>query len=170
MPSDMSRRVRVYHSHPSLGYFPDPYDKEFTTVPGSYNTIPMNVRSFDLKPTSLIVNAVDTATKELVYSWVVKLIGSTPQVTHKYEIEVKCGYESQPSKVLFENRSTSFCLFEFVSSHPELLQPIEKTVPFEGGEKKNIKVRVTGRKEPGIAEVCLYASDTEEKVANCLLF
>lgn len=84
----MARKARCYLSHPSLGYFPNPFDKEFTTVPGSYNSIPLNVRSFSLKPTSLLVNAVDVTTKELLYSWVVKLLGSTPSITHRYDEKV----------------------------------------------------------------------------------
>jgi len=169
LPADISRMAKCYVSHPSLAYFPNPYDKPFALTPASANAITLNVRSFSVKPQTVLVNCVDVGTKELIYAWIVKLIGTEPNVTRKYEITVRCGMDSN-QKFIYENRTTSFCIFEFVSSHPDILQPIEKNVAIDGGSKENVRIRIQGRDEPSIAEVCLFASDTEERIFECLLF
>jgi len=121
LPADISRMAKCYVSHPSLGYFPSPFDKPFALTPASSNSITMNVRSFSVKPQTVLVNCVDVGTKELIYAWIVKLIGTEPNVTRKYEITVRCGMDSN-QKFIYENRTTSFCIFEFVSSHPDIIQ------------------------------------------------
>jgi len=123
LPADTSRMARCYVSHPSLGYFPNPFDKPFALTPASINAVSMNVRSFNVKPQTLLVNCVDVGTKELIYAWIVKLIGTEPNVTRKYELTVRCGLDSH-QKFIYENRSPSFCIYEFVSSHPDILQVI----------------------------------------------
>lgn len=121
LPADVTRMVKCFVSHPSIAYFPSPYDKPFTLTPASINAVTMNVRSFSVKTQTVLVNCVDIGTKELVYAWIVRMIGTDPQVTRKYELTVRCGMESN-QKFVYENRSPSFCIFEFVSSHPQILQ------------------------------------------------
>jgi len=121
LPADTTRAVRFYTSHPSLSYFPSGYDKSVTLAPGSTNYIPINIRSFSVKTQNILVHCVDVSTRELVYAWNIKVIGSEPQISKRYELVVRCGSDVT-QKFIYENRSPSFGLFEFVSSHPDILQ------------------------------------------------
>jgi len=169
LPPDIARLVRMYVSHPSLAYFPSPHDKPFTLAPGPINAVVMNVRSFTVKTQTVLVNCVDTNTKEKVYSWIVRIIGSQPQVTKTMEVSCKINMESA-QRFVYENRSTKWALFEFMSSTPEILELVEKSLPLNPGEKANVRMKLAKRDTPGVAEVCVHVADVEEKIFDCILF
>jgi nephrocystin-4 len=169
LPPDIARLVKMYVSHPTLAYFPNPFDKPFTLTPGPSNSVSINARIFNVKTQHVLVNCVDVNTHEKIYQWIVKLIGSQPQVTKIISLDCKIGLETQP-RFIYENRSAKWAMFEFVSSNPEILDIFEKSVPCNPGDRVNVRLRMAKRDTPGTAEVCVYASDVEEKIFDCILF
>lgn len=123
LPADITRNVKCYSSHPGLVQFPAAYEKAFTLTPGTANSIASNIRSFNVKTQTVQINCVDVNSKELVYGWIMKIHGSEPKVTKIFELKVRVGQEST-QRFAYENRSSNWCLFEFVSSHPDILQVI----------------------------------------------
>lgn len=115
-----TKQVKCYSSHPSLAFF-DNNKKPITILPGDNFDLKVNVKTFSSKTSNVIVNCVDVERKELVNSWILKLIGSEPQITKRYELVAKCGYESN-QKFIFENRTTVPCIYEFISANPDILQ------------------------------------------------
>ena len=121
LPPEIARLVKMYVSHPSLAYFPSPYDKAFTLTPGPINAIPINFRIFSVKTQNVLVNCIDINSREKVFSWIVKLIGSQPQITKIIEVNCKIGQDSA-QRFIYDNRSSKWALFEFVSSNSDILE------------------------------------------------
>ena len=113
--------MKCYSSHPGLVQFPSPYDKSFTLAPGTINSINVNVRSFSVKSQAVQINCVDVNSRELVYAWILRVHGSEPRITKVFEVQCRIGQETT-QRFAYENKSASWCLFEFVSSHPSILQ------------------------------------------------
>ena len=117
-----SKLVRCFASHPSLAYFLNG-NKAVALAPGIDNDINVSVKTFSSKTQNVLVNCVDIERKELVHSWILKLVGSDPQISRRYELVAKCGFESN-QKFIFENRTTVPCIYEFISSNPDILQVV----------------------------------------------
>jgi len=83
--------------------------------------------------------------------------------------EAKTGIEALP-RFMYENRSTKWAMFEFISSNPEILDVVEKSMPGYPGERINVRLKLAKKDVPGTSEVCIYASDSEEKIFDCYLF
>ena len=121
LPADLTRNVKCYSSHPGLVQFPSPYDKSFTLAPGTINSVNANVRSFSVKSQAVQINCVDVNSRELVYAWILRVHGSEPRITKVFEVKCRIGQDTT-QRFAYENKSASWCLFEFVSSHPNILQ------------------------------------------------
>jgi len=123
LPGDMPRICRLYSSHPLTVYFPSPFDKNYALVPGKINSIEINVRSFLEAKQKIQINCVDINSKELVYGWILNIDTGAPNVTKLFEITCKVGVEST-QKFVYNNKSNSYAVFEFTSSHPDIVQVI----------------------------------------------
>lgn len=121
IPGDTPRICRLYSSHPLTVYFPSPFDKNFPLAPGKINNVEMNVKSFLENTQKVQINCVDINSKELVYGWVVRIDTGAPNVTKIFEMNCKVGQESI-QKFVYSNKSNSYAVFEFTSSHPDIIQ------------------------------------------------
>ena len=121
LPGDMPRVCRLYSSHPLTVYFPAPFDKSFPLTPGKINSIEINVRSFLETSQKVQINCVDINSRELVHGWILRIDTGAPNVTKIFEVTCKLGVESI-QKFVYNNKSNSYAMFEFTSSHPDILQ------------------------------------------------
>jgi len=121
LPGDIPRICHLYSSHPLTVYFPTPFDKNFALAPGKINSVEINVRSFLETTQKVQINCVDINSKELVYGWILRIDTGAPNVTKIFEVTCKIGVESV-QKFVYNNRSNSYAVFEFTSSHPDIVQ------------------------------------------------
>lgn len=61
-------------------------------------------------------------------------------------------------------------MFHFRSSNPQVLDIKEPRIPLEGGAKGYLPVLITPPSVPSIAEVSVFANDSEENIFECMLF
>eukprot|EP01017_Pseudomicrothorax_dubius_P016587 TRINITY_DN1880_c0_g5_i2.p1 TRINITY_DN1880_c0_g5~~TRINITY_DN1880_c0_g5_i2.p1 ORF type:complete len:274 (-),score=30.35 TRINITY_DN1880_c0_g5_i2:130-951(-) len=118
-PADKGRAVRCYTSHPSVTYFPSPFDKDFSILQGEINTINLNVRSYAKESQKVLINLVDINTKELLFAWTINVVVSYPKITKVFDVICPIGQESIHA-VPYVNRTAAWSIFEFVSSNPEI--------------------------------------------------
>jgi hypothetical protein len=71
---------------------------------------------------------------------------------------------------MFTNRSSAWGMFHFRSSHPKVLQLKESRMPLEAGASGYLWISIPGVNESSLAEVCVFANDSEENIFECLLF
>ena len=102
-------------------YFPSPFDKPISLIPGKYNAIDVNIKSFSETTQRVQINCVDINSKELVYSWLLRVDTGVPNVTKIFEVTAKCGQESV-QKFVYQNRASALTIYEFTCSHPDVLQ------------------------------------------------
>ena len=125
LPADVKARIcKLYSSHPLMAFFPKPYDSTFTLAPGQTTILNVNIKSFSDQPdipSKIQINCIDTSTKELLYAWILRVYTNAPKVNKIFEISSKIGVETV-QKFVYQNRSTSWSVFEFQSSHPDILQ------------------------------------------------
>lgn len=121
LPGDTPRICRLYSSHPLTVYFPSPFDKNFALAPGKVNSIEVNVKSFLETTQKVQINCVDINSKELVYGWVLRIDTGAPNVTKIFEMNCKIGVECI-QKFVYNNKSNSYAIFSFTSSHPDIVQ------------------------------------------------
>ena len=94
LPGDIPRLCKLYTSHPLYLTFPSPFNKAFTMSAGRINVIDFNIRSFSEEPMISQINCVDLDSKELVYSWIVRIDTNKPNVTKIFDINSKLGIET----------------------------------------------------------------------------
>lgn len=90
-------------------------------------------------------------------------------MTKIFELSCRLGVESL-QKFAYPNKTTSYSVFEFTSSHPDILQLVETRIGINGGEKETIRVRIPARNQHGNAIVYVFSVDQDEKVFECMQF
>jgi nephrocystin-4 len=78
---EIPKSVRFYSSHPLTVWFPPPFDKNYMLTPGKINIININIRQFSEQIQRVLVNCVDTGSKELVYSWILNVAPTVPPIS-----------------------------------------------------------------------------------------
>ena len=78
--SEVPRVCRLFSSHFLACSFPSPYQKDFSLMPGSYTFVQSALKSMNEGQDQIIVNLIDVATKELVFSWLIELHTLLPKV------------------------------------------------------------------------------------------
>ena len=168
-PGDEARTVKLYSSHPKVVSFSAPHDQPFTLLPRSVNSLPVVVRSDSTQIQRVRVHCVDIYHKRLVHAWVLTIQSSASSINTVYEIKAKVGQDST-KKIVFMNRSQSWAMFHFRSSHPNVLEVREPRMGLEGGAKGYLPVYIPAVHQPSLAEVCVFASDTEENIFEVIMF
>ena len=104
-----------------------------------------------------------------MHAWVLRVESTGSSISQVYEISVPVGV-STDKRVTYVNRSQTWAVFHFRSSHPAVLELPEPRLALEGGAKGYLVVRVHPVTVPGQAEVCVFAADSEENSFEVILF
>mmetsp|Transcript_20156 Transcript_20156/g.20185 ORF Transcript_20156/g.20185 Transcript_20156/m.20185 type:complete len:414 (+) Transcript_20156:475-1716(+) len=168
-PGDEARTVALFSSKDNSVFFPSPHDKPFTLLPRSVNSLPVMIRSDTPQIQRVRVHCVDIFHRQLVHAWIIRIESSAATITQIYEVKCKLGQPTD-KRVLFVNRSQSWAIFHFRSSHPNVLEIKEPRISLEGGAKGYLWVHAPATSQPNPAEVCVFATDSEENIFECLLF
>ncbi|KAL4506764.1 hypothetical protein ABPG72_001185 [Tetrahymena utriculariae] len=169
LDSDGTRLVRFYSSHPLCAWFEKPFDQPCTVSKGKVNLVGLTMRSFSLMRQKVQVNCVDQSTRELLYSWLVRIETDKPVVSKMYDLKIPVNKESHIQKFSYQNRSGTESTFFIESSQIDILQIVEPKIFLGIGEKTQIKIRIARQEQPGIAEVFVFITNTDEKM-ECILF
>ena len=168
-PGDEARTVTLFSSNIDVVFFPPPHNKPFTLMPRTVNNLPVIVRSDSPITQNIRVHCVDVFHKQLIYAWVLKIQTSGTNITQAFDIKcpINCITEK---RVMFTNRSQSWAIFHFRSSNPKILDIKESRLPLEGGAKGYLPILITPPQAASLAEVSVFANDSEENIFECMLF
>lgn len=164
--------VQCFSSNPALVYSPaGNLERSLIRVtPNSTTKIDMMAKAFTAAQQNVRVQCVDTSgNRNVIASWLVCLQCERPAIKEEFDITCPAGRRSYQSFV-FVNPLNEFALFEFTSSHPEIMVIRTKQMSFEGKEKKYIKLMFSAQAKTGEDEVLLYVNDDKGKVSQCDLF
>lgn len=167
-PGDEPRTVALYASDP-LVTFPPPHNAPFTLLPKTSNNLGLMARNDSSLTKRVRVHLVDVHHKVLVHAWSLELQSSAAAVAQVYQVQCSAGTPSD-KKVTYVNRTSAWALFNFRSSHPDLLQIRDPRLALDPGAQGFLSIHFAPRTEPGVAEICVFASDSDEGVFETLLF
>lgn len=168
-PGDEARTVSLFSSNDLMVTFPPPHNKPFTLMPRTANNLPIMVRSDTPIAQNVRVHCVDVFHKQLVHAWVLKIQTTGTNITQTFEL--KCPMNSLTEKrVPFVNRSQSWANFHFRSSNTRILEVKENKFALEAGARGFIAIIITPPPVPSVAEVSVFANDSEENIFECLMF
>jgi hypothetical protein len=168
-PGDEARTVTLFSSFPEVVFFPPPHNKPFTLMPRTVNNLPVIVRSDSLLPQSVRVHCVDVFHKVLVHAWVFKIQTTGQNVTQQFDLKCPMNVMTE-KKVAFVNRSQTFAIFHFRSSNVRILEIRENKIALEGGAKGYLGILIKPPPVPSLAEVSVFANDTEESIFESMMF
>ena len=117
----------------------------------------------------VIVNCVNTAKREAFKTWLVNINTSKPEIDAT--VEVICIIGSITNiKYEYVNRLNNFVLLKFDSENEELLDIIDKQLPFNANETKYVNMSIPAQMKAGYADIMVFVYDDEEKISQTILF
>ena len=167
-PTNGAKMVEIYSNDEQNVYLNDrSLNNQFPVNPHTNNFIPVCTKTFTSEQKKVIINAVDTESGQLIYSWLM-ILASQPPVPNrweKFQVRVNC---DETKKIRYENKVKRDIVFELASSRPELMEPRDKMISFRAGETMDIDICVRSQSAMGKGEAFLYISDTEQYVMDCI--
>jgi nephrocystin-4 len=168
-PGDEARTVKLYSSDIDSVFFPSPHDSAISLLPRSVNSLPIMVRSDTPQIKRIRVHCIDIYHRKIVHAWIIRIESTASTITQVYHFS--CPLNTPTDKrIMFTNRSSAWGMFHFRSSHPKVLQLKESRMPLEAGASGYLWISIPGVNESSLAEVCVFANDSEENIFECLLF
>ena len=168
-PGDAARQVRLFSSDTRIVTFRKPHDRPFPLLADSSNSFPVHIRSDTSGGKLVRVNCVDTNTRQIIHAWVLRVDSQGTTVTNTYPVTCPLNTLAQ-KQVLFTNHSQKWVKFRFRSSHPQLLRLEEPKMALEAGASGPLLMAFLPNPEPGRKEICVFASDEDETLFECLMF
>lgn len=121
------RMVKIFSNNERVVKFHNRYESQFELLPNSANKILFNVRAFKPGKSNLIINCVETHSKELVHGWTFRLQADPAECTKEIHEEVRIG-EQKSMKYPFSNTTNQYTTFDIVSSNPDLIKVINSLI------------------------------------------
>ena len=112
--------MKCYSSHPTLTFFPSPFDESFHLKRNTAKDIEVNARVFSSETQTIMVTCVDVDTREKVQTWILRLTGTPVADLARLQFMARCGIDSD-QKFNYQNRNQNKSTFEFLSSDPEIM-------------------------------------------------
>ena len=116
-----------------------------------------------------IINCVNIYTRNLYKRWLIKYRTELPEINDTEIVECIIGGQNILD-YSYKNRTKKFMVLSFYSGNEEVLEVIDKVQTFNGGETKNIKLKVNDKGAPGKEEVLLFISDDSDDFCKTILF
>ncbi len=114
------RTVQLYSNNPELLFFSDKFNIPFILVPNMHNeakyiAFPKNNYNNDI-----LVNCVDVSNRELLKTWMIRLIPEKPQINYHHQIDCKVGSYTN-FKYEYLNQLNNYVILNFESNNPDIL-------------------------------------------------
>lgn len=119
--TSIPRMVKAYVSDSKIATFHKEFENQFKVLPNNPNEILVNVRSFEPGEKQLIINCVESHTKELVQGWTF-VLNSSPSEPSKIVKEHIRLDDEKLMKYEFSHELGVFSAFSVISSNPALIE------------------------------------------------
>ena len=152
--------VQLFTNQPETIIFPIGYDMPFTIFPGK-----QALTKFILYPKSKVgnlalINCVNSTTRELYKSWLIKYGVQNPEIDETEKIICKVGNQTVIN-YNFKNYAGKPTVFNIYSSNEDIMEVIDNIIFAEVKEEKQIKLLIHESGSIGTEEVLLFISDNE---------
>ena len=168
LPALDSRSIEIYSSNSKNCYLPQKnIDNKFHVIPNSINHIRVQTKTFTPEQQRIVVNAVDSDSGKLVYSWLLILASMKPNPTQSHQLQARIN-TSTLGKIQFTNKLKQDLVFEIASSREDLMSPRQSLLSFRGNETQTLELDIHPQQQMGLGEVFLYVSDLDQHVMECI--
>lgn len=136
-------------------------------MPGSLNHIQVCAKTYTMEQRRIIINAIEHKSNKLYYSWLLILASLEP--TPSDRVQEVCRIDT-PTKLKYnyKNPTNRNLIFEIGTSHPDLIMPVEETLPFRELQGQNIEFNVAPQSEAGQQIVYAFITDLDNFVMDCV--
>ena len=167
--SDNEEKILQLFSNSPTIYFPNDTGNKFKLARNEQIEVLMVLYPKNQFEQEVIVNCVNTAKRVAFKTWLVKIITSRPEIDAT--VEVICIIGSITNiKYEYVNRLNTFVLLRFDSENEELLDVVDRQLPFNANETKYVNISIPGQMRAGYADVMLFVYDEEERISQTILF
>jgi len=160
--------AKLYSSHPSVCSFPKPFDNQFAIQPASNNVVDVNLITFTKGVHNVLVNCINNNDKSIIQSWMLKVTSTAKRADNHFSYSTWVG-KSKGVKIPYKNKTNEYCVFEVVSSNPDIVRVIDTKFSLNGGEEKPqmMGLEIKAPKREAKFMVDLFITDIEGKVNDC---
>jgi hypothetical protein len=102
-------------------FFPEKYNQPIILVPSMQNEFKYVLYPKKSENVELVLNCVDISTRELVKSWLVRMLPEKPEINHVHKVDVKVNLASM-IKYEYTNSLNNYAVFNFESNSPDILK------------------------------------------------
>ena len=167
--SDNEEKILQLFSNSPTIYFPNDNGNKFKLAINETAEVSMVLYPKNQYENEVIVNCVNTAKREAFKTWLVNINTSKPEIDAT--VEVICIIGSITNiKYEYVNRLNNFVLLKFDSENEELLDIIDKQLPFNANETKYVNMSIPAQMKAGYADIMVFVYDDEEKISQTILF
>ncbi len=160
--------LQLFSSSPTI-YFPNDKGKQFKLARNEQTEVLMVLYPKNQNEEEIIVNCVNTAKRVAFKTWLIRVLTSKPEIDAT--VEVICIIGSITNiKYEYVNRLNSFVLLRFDSENEDLLDVVDRQLPFNANETKYINISIPGQMKAGYADVMVFVYDEEERISQTILF
>jgi nephrocystin-4 len=114
------KTVQFFSSNSEVLFFPDKYSNPIILVPNIPNEIKYIIFPKSNSNNDILVNCVDISSRELLRSWMIRMITEKPQINFVHQIDCRVGSATN-FKYEFMNQLNSWILLNFESNNQELM-------------------------------------------------
>jgi hypothetical protein len=157
MEADKPRQVLLYSNNSRMV---ETTGEVYKLFPNSYNTLIVNVRTFERDYRKVRINAVDINTREMVKSWLMLIESEEPKVTRTEDINLIID-RGVTREIDFTNKLNKEVIFEFASSRPDLCKPRQSHIKVAARMTKRVEFFFAPRRIKGKGDCLIFINDEE---------
>lgn len=132
LPTKNARSVELYMSKPKNVFLPQrSIINKFNVIPNSINHIQVHTKTYNANQERVVINAVDSESDQLLYSWLLILASEAPTPSRSETVPASI-YNKTVAKIKFTNTLRKELLFDVASSNESIMQPMEPLLRFHG--------------------------------------
>ena len=161
--------LQLFTDLPDVIIFPEDSKLSFVLEPNTELTKSIILYPRKEMGNMAIINCVNIYTRNLYKRWLIKYRTELPEINDTEIVECIIGGQNILD-YSYKNRTKKFMVLSFYSGNEEVLEVIDKVQTFNGGETKNIKLKVNDKGAPGKEEVLLFISDDSDDFCKTILF
>jgi len=184
-----ARNVQFFSSNSEIVYLSEKYKKPIVLIPNLSNEVRCVVNPKQNDTFEVLLNCVDISTRELLKTWLFKIMADKPEISHVHRIDCRLNqvldfkyefcnplnnhmiYNFESNSNLMKVINLLYLLFIFCFYWILLLiQIIDSRLPFNGGEKQMLNISIPPQSKLGRSEVLMFVSDLDELYSETILF
>lgn len=110
-----ARNVQFYSTNENILYLPDKYKKPMVLIPNLSNEVRCVVNPKQNDTFEVLFNCVDISSRELIKTWLFRIIADKPEISHVHKIDCKVN-QVLNFKYEFSNTLNHHMIFNFESN------------------------------------------------------